>query len=42
MREEQATRLLLYAMEIGTSGFLVGSVSLRDRSVDSVRKPTLQ
>src|SRR5688572_3302851 len=33
MREEGDVRLLLYAMEIGSSGFLGGSVKLRDREV---------
>jgi outer membrane murein-binding lipoprotein Lpp len=42
MRQQQADRVLLYAMEIGASGFLVGSVTLRDRSVASVQRPTLQ
>jgi hypothetical protein len=42
MRDEQGTRTLLYAMEIGSSGFLGGSVTLRDRAVIEVRAPTLQ
>jgi hypothetical protein len=42
MREEQGTRVLLYALEIGSSGFLGGSVTLRDRAVTEVRQPTLQ
>jgi hypothetical protein len=42
MREESGARVLLYAMEIGTSGFLGGSVTLRDRSVVEVRQPELQ
>jgi hypothetical protein len=42
MREEHGTRILLYALEIGTSGFLGGSVILRDRAVVEVRSPTLQ
>jgi outer membrane murein-binding lipoprotein Lpp len=42
LRMEEGTRLLLYALEIGSSGFLVGSVRLRDGSVVSVQKPTLQ
>ena len=42
MRQQQADRVLLYAMQIGASGFLVGSVTLRDRSVASVQRPTLQ
>ena len=35
-------RLLLYAMEIGSSGFLDGSVTLRDRMVVDVQKPVLR
>jgi len=42
MRQQQADLVLFYAMEIGTAGFLVGSVTLRDRSVASVQRPTLQ
>lgn len=42
MREEKGTRELLYAMEIGTSAFLAGSVVLRDRVVVEVRIPTLK
>jgi outer membrane murein-binding lipoprotein Lpp len=42
MREEDGARVLLYALEIGASGFLGGSVILRDRSVVEVRTPTLQ
>jgi len=42
MREENGARVLLYALEIGTSGFLGGSVVLRDRVVADVRPPTLQ
>jgi hypothetical protein len=42
MREEGGARLLLYAMEIGSSGFLGGSVKLRDREVVEVASPTLQ
>jgi len=42
MREENGARVLLYALEIGTSGFLGGSVVLRDRVVTEVRAPTLQ
>lgn len=42
MREENGARVLLYALEIGTSGFLGGSVVLRDRTVAEVRQPTLQ
>jgi hypothetical protein len=42
MREEGGARLLLYAMEIGSSGFLGGSVKLRGREVVEVANPTLQ
>ena len=42
IREESGARVLRYAMEIGTSAFLGGSVTLRDRVVVEVRKPALQ
>jgi len=42
MRQEDGGRVLLYAMEIGASGFLSGSVELRDREVSEVHKPTLK
>ncbi len=42
MREENGARVLLYAMEIGSSGFLGGSVWFRDRVVEQVKVPTLQ
>jgi hypothetical protein len=42
MRDDNGTRVLLYAMEIGSSGFLGGSVSLRDRKVVDVQKPVLK
>jgi hypothetical protein len=42
MREENGERVLLYALEIGSSGFLGGSVRLRDRVVVEVQMPTLQ
>jgi hypothetical protein len=42
MREIDGARVLFYALEIGTSGFLGGSVKLRDRVVSEVRPPTLQ
>jgi hypothetical protein len=42
MRAEDNERVLLYAMEIGSSGFLGGSVRLRDRVVVEVQAPTLQ
>jgi len=42
MREEGGARVLLYAMELGASGFLGGSVTLRDRRVVEVLQPTLR
>ena len=42
MRQEGETRVLLYAMEIGSSGFLGGSVELRDRKVSEVLEPVLR
>jgi hypothetical protein len=42
MRTQGNERVLLYAMEIGSSGFLGGSVTLRDREVSEVRPPILQ
>ena len=42
MREENGVRVLLYALEIGSSGFLGGSVTVRDREVTEVRRPVLQ
>ena len=42
MRQEGDARVLLYAMEIGSAGFLSGSVELRDRKVSEVNKPTLR
>ena len=42
MRSLDGARLLLYAMEIGTSGFLSGSVTLRDRVVVAIEKPVLK
>jgi hypothetical protein len=42
MRAEKNERVLLYALEIGSSGFLGGSVRLRDRLVVEVQAPTLQ
>jgi len=41
MREDSGTHMLLYALEIG-SGFLGGSVILKDHIVVEVRQPTLQ
>jgi hypothetical protein len=42
MRQEGDGRVLLYAMEIGSSGFLGGSIELRDRAVSEVHKPILK
>jgi hypothetical protein len=42
MREAGGARVLFYALEIGASGFLGGSVTLRERAVVEVRQPTLQ
>jgi hypothetical protein len=42
MRIEGATRTLLYALEIGSSGFLRGSVTLEDKKVTQVEQPTLK
>jgi hypothetical protein len=42
MREESGERVLLYALEVGTSGFLGGSVTLRDRVVTAVQTPVLR
>jgi hypothetical protein len=42
MREKDGDRVLLYAMEIGASGFLSGSVTLRDRAVLKTQKPELK
>ena len=42
LRQEGDARVLLYAMEIGSSGFLGGSVEFRDRAVTAVNKPVLR
>lgn len=43
MRSDSAqSRTLLYAMEIGTSGFLGGSVQLKNRELLSINKPVLK
>lgn len=42
MRHEGGQRLLLYAMEIGSAGFLGGSVVLQERAVAEVHKPVLK
>ena len=42
MRHEDGRRILLYALEIGSSGFLGGNVVLRDAQVVAVEHPTLK
>lgn len=42
MRGEAGARVLFYALEIGASGFLGGSVKFRDRAVVEVQQPVLQ
>jgi hypothetical protein len=42
MRTADAERVLLYALEIGSSGFLGGSVTLRERVVVGIQKPVLR
>lgn len=42
VRDEGEARVLFYAMEIGTSRFLGGSVRLHQRTVFEVLPPTLQ
>lgn len=42
MRGSGSERVLLYAMEIGASGFLGGSVTLRERTVVEVQIPVLK
>jgi hypothetical protein len=42
MRDANGDRVLRYALEISSGGFLSGSVTLRDRVVVSVQKPELQ
>lgn len=41
MRAGDNSRTLFYAMEIGTSGFLSGSVQLVDRKVAQINQPVL-
>lgn len=40
--DDGGSRTLIYAMEIGSSGFLSGSVQLKDRRVTEVQKPVLK
>jgi hypothetical protein len=42
MRDVDGSRVLFYALEIGTSGFLGGSVRFRDRTVAEIQLPRLQ
>jgi hypothetical protein len=42
MREVEGSRVLFYALEIGSSGFLGGSVKFRDRAVAEIQQPVLQ
>ena len=42
IRDESGARVLLYAMELGSSRFLGGSVKLRERAVVEILAPTLQ
>jgi len=42
MRAGADQRTLMYALEIGSSGFLSGSITLRDGQVVDIRKPALQ
>jgi hypothetical protein len=42
MRKEGDARVLLYAMEIGSAGFLGGSVEFRNSAVTAVNKPVLK
>jgi hypothetical protein len=42
MREENGARVLLYAMEIGSSRFLGGNVQFRGNAVTEVHKPVLK
>lgn len=42
MRNGDGERRLLYAMEIGATAFLSGSVTLRERAVTSVQIPVLK
>ena len=42
IRDEGSARVLFYAMELGSSRFLGGSVKLRQRAVFEVLPPTLQ
>jgi hypothetical protein len=42
VRDAQGSRVLLYALEVGGTAFLGGSVTLRDRSVTDIHEPELK
>lgn len=42
MRTENGARVLLYATEIGSSGFLSGRVTIRDAQVTNIAQPVLR
>jgi hypothetical protein len=42
MRAEGNSRVLFYAMEIGSAGFLGGSVTLEDQKVSALETPVLK
>ena len=42
VREKDGSRLLFYALEIGTGSYLSGTVTLRDHAVAEVQKPALK
>jgi hypothetical protein len=42
MRPAEGGRVLLYALEIGSNGFLSGSVTLEAQQVAAVERPTLK
>jgi hypothetical protein len=42
MRQEGEARVLLYAMELGSGGFLGGSVQFRERAVSEINRPALK
>lgn len=42
MRVKDGSRVLVYAMEIGSSGFLSGSITLRNREVTEINTPVLR
>ena len=40
--DDKSTRTLLYALEIGGSGFLSGNVVLKNGQLSSISKPALK